>query len=86
MLGVAGWCYLRKRQLPHARIMLTHGLLIAFFASILQLGLGHYHAIQVAYTQPIKLAAFEGLFSTTTSAPLLLFGVIDGKMKGCIFR
>lgn len=79
MLGVAGWCYLRKRQLPHARIMLTHGLLIAFFASILQLGLGHYHAIQVAYTQPIKLAAFEGLFSTTTSAPLLLFGVIDGK-------
>ena len=43
--------------------------------SLAQWAFGHHHAIQVADTQPAKLAAFEGLFETQTNAPLLLFGL-----------
>jgi len=44
-------------------------------ASALQWPLGHYHAVQVAQTQPVKLAAFEGIWETTDNAPLLIFGI-----------
>jgi cytochrome d ubiquinol oxidase subunit I len=33
----------------------------------------------VAKNQPVKLAAFEGLYQTTTNAPLTLFGWVDEK-------
>jgi cytochrome d ubiquinol oxidase subunit I len=33
----------------------------------------------VAKNQPAKLAAFEGLYETTTNAPLVLFGWVDEK-------
>ncbi|MBM3324281.1 MAG: cytochrome ubiquinol oxidase subunit I, partial [Calditrichaeota bacterium] len=51
------------------------GLMVGFVASVVQLGLGHFHAVQVAFTQPEKLAAFEGIFETQTRAPALIFGI-----------
>ncbi|RYD03934.1 hypothetical protein N752_17785 [Desulforamulus aquiferis] len=47
--------------------------------SLLQGALGHYHAVQVAETQPAKLAAFEGLFETQQGAPLIIFGIPDAE-------
>jgi cytochrome d ubiquinol oxidase subunit I len=38
---------------------------------------GHWHAQQVAETQPVKFAALEGLYDSTTGAPLVLFGVVE---------
>ena len=81
MLGIGAWYLLKGRQQEDAKVMVKLGLVVGFAASVLQLGLGHYHAIQVAQTQPLKLAAFEGLFTTTRRAPLLLFGVIDGQQE-----
>jgi cytochrome d ubiquinol oxidase subunit I len=43
--------------------------------SILQLPIGHMHTVQVAKTQPVKLAAFEALYKTTKGAPLCIIGV-----------
>ncbi|KPJ49243.1 MAG: cytochrome D ubiquinol oxidase subunit I, partial [candidate division Zixibacteria bacterium DG_27] len=54
------------------------GLIVGFVASVLQLGLGHYHAVQVAFTQPEKLAAIEGVFDTQRNCPALIFGIPDG--------
>lgn len=54
-------------------------LVMAFISAVAQLPIGHFHAVQVAKTQPVKLAAFEGLFDSGTSAPLLLFGIPDPK-------
>ena len=54
---------------------MSGALLLGLVASVLQIGLGHWHAVQVAHTQPEKLAAFEGLYETQTRAPALLFGI-----------
>jgi cytochrome d ubiquinol oxidase subunit I len=79
MLGITAWFLLKGKHPATSRHMLTLSLIVAFITSVAQLGFGHYHAIQVTYTQPTKLAAFEGLFQTQTHAPLLLFGFIDGQ-------
>jgi len=54
------------------------GLVIAVFASIMQLVTGHGSASTVAVTQPAKLAAFEGIIR-----PMLPQGCIcsDGSMN-----
>ncbi len=81
VLGINAWFLLKQRHVAAARRMVMLALVVAFVTSVAQLGLGHYHAIQVADTQPTKLAAFEGLFQTQRYAPLLLFGIIDGPQR-----
>lgn len=75
MLGTSAWFIRKKRNMEFAKRSMKLALVVAFVVSITQLGSGHYHAIQVAHTQPVKLAAFEGLFETQEGAPMLLFGV-----------
>ena len=77
MLGVSAWYLLKGRHTDFAKRSFRLALVVAFAASTLQLGLGHVHAVQVAHTQPAKLAAFEGLFETQSNAPLILFGIVD---------
>jgi cytochrome d ubiquinol oxidase subunit I len=77
VLGIGAWFLLAGRHLELARASLRAGLPAALVFSALELGLGHYHAVQVAGTQPEKLAAIEGLFETQRGAPALLFGIPD---------
>ncbi|MHB9134422.1 MAG: cytochrome ubiquinol oxidase subunit I [Armatimonadota bacterium] len=81
MLGISAWYLLKNRHVEMARQTLTLSLVMAFITSLGTLVLGHYHAVQVTYTQPEKLAAIEGLFTTQANAPLLIFGVPDAKRK-----
>jgi len=62
MLGVGAYFLLRGRHLNFAKKSLKLALIVGFITSVLQLGFGHYHAVQVAFTQPEKLAAIEGVF------------------------
>ena len=55
------------------------GLTIALAASLLQLVSGHSSARGVAKNQPVKLAAFEGLYETSSNVSLSLFGWVDEK-------
>jgi len=77
MMGIAAYYLLKKKHIAFARKTLIITLIFALVASLAQGALGHYHAVQVAETQPLKLAAFEGLFETQAGAPLLLFGIPD---------
>lgn len=79
MMGVSALFLLRKQHLEFAKESLKISLVVALLASLLQGGIGHMHAVQVAETQPAKLAAFEGLFETQKGAPLLLFGIPDAE-------
>jgi len=79
MLGIGAYFLLRGRHLNFAVESLKLALLVGFITSVLQLGLGHYHAVQVAFTQPEKLAAIEGLFETQTNAPACIFGIPDAE-------
>lgn len=83
--AIAAYYLVRGEHLVFARQALRIGLTIALIMSIAMPMLGHWHAVQVAETQPVKVAAFEGLAKTTADAPMSLFGYIDtatGESKG----
>lgn len=75
MMGVSALLILKNLHLRFAKESLRISLYVAVVSSLLQLPSGHIHALQVAHTQPAKLAAIEGHFDTMTKAPALLFGL-----------
>lgn len=79
--GIAAWYLLKNRHFNQAKLMLKTSIWIFIIASLLQLGLGHSHSVQVAKTQPEKMAAFEALWETQEGAPLAVFGLPDGKKQ-----
>ncbi|MGO8837657.1 MAG: cytochrome ubiquinol oxidase subunit I [Limisphaerales bacterium] len=81
VVSVSAWYLLKKRHLDFARASLKVGLAVALVASLLQLVSGHSSAQGVAKNQPEKLAAFEGLYNTTSNAPLTLIGWVDEKKE-----
>ena len=79
VVSVSAWYLLKKKHLDFARASLRVGLTVALAASLLQLVSGDSSARGVAKNQPEKLAAFEGLYNTTSNAPLTLIGWVDEK-------
>ncbi len=75
IVGVDAIFLLKGKTAEFVTKSMKMALIVAFAASVAQLGLGHYHAIQVAHTQPEKLAAIEGIFETQRNAPALVFGI-----------
>lgn len=79
VVSVSAWYLLQQKHLEFARKSLKFGLTVALSASLLQAVTGHISAQGVAKNQPAKLAAFEGLYQTTSNAPLVLAGFVDEK-------
>jgi len=77
VISVSAWYLLKKRHLDFARASLRVGLIVALAAALLQVISGDSSARGVAKNQPEKLAAFEGLYNTTSNAPLTLMGWVD---------
>ncbi len=76
MAGVAAWHVLRNRESQFARKALRLAVAWGLVFAILEvMPFGHLHAQQVARTQPEKFAAIEGLYSSKTGAPLVLFAI-----------
>ena len=76
--GAYAWSVLRGRAGRYERTALAIALAAATIASPLQLVIGDWAAREVARHQPVKLAAMEGLATTTRGAPLHLLGWYDG--------
>ena len=81
VVSVSAWYLLKRRHETFAKASMRVGLALGLVASLLQLVSGHTSAQGVAKNQPVKLAAFEGLYETTTNAPLTLFGWVDEKTE-----
>jgi cytochrome d ubiquinol oxidase subunit I len=73
-----GWGWLRGRRGRYERAALAVPLTAAALAAPVQIIVGDWAARDVAKTQPVKLAAFEGLGATTRSAPVHVLGWYDG--------
>ena len=87
VLGVSARYLLKGEHVEFARYSLKVALVFGFLAALAQLPIGHFHAVRVSHNQPLKLAAYEGLFETQADAPALLFGVPDaeaGTVHGAI--
>ena len=71
-MGVSAYHLLRKQNLEFFarsfRMALTFGLIVSVFLVVE----GHYHAADLAHTQPAKLAAMESHWETQTNAPMHL--------------
>ncbi len=77
VMGVSAVLLLRRQHHAFAERALRSAAFPAVVSVLLVAVIGHHHAIQVAHTQPAKLAAFEGVWETGTGVPLLLFGLPD---------
>jgi cytochrome d ubiquinol oxidase subunit I len=72
--GVYAWSWLHGNRERYTRIAIAVPLAAAALASPLQVVVGDWAGRDVARYQPIKLAAFEGLGTTTKGAPEHLLG------------
>jgi cytochrome d ubiquinol oxidase subunit I len=76
MMGISAALLLMKKEEELAYRSLRISLLFGLVASILAIfPTGHEHARQVAQTQPEKFAAIEGLYTSQSGAPLVLFAI-----------
>ena len=77
ILSVTAYYYLKKRHMEFAQPMMKIGLWAAAIVLILQLISADVTARGVAFNQPSKLAAMEGVYQTQKATPLTLFGWVD---------
>jgi len=79
--GIGAWYLLKNRDIEPARALLRVSLIAFIATAFLQFGTGHAHAVQVAKTQPAKMASFEALWKTQTGAPMSIIGIPDPEAK-----
>ena len=80
--GIGAYFLLAKRDESYGRSFVFAGVVVAALFSILTVfPTGDRNSANVTEFQPIKLAAMEGLFESTTGAPLAIIGMPDVKMK-----
>ncbi|MGI9116782.1 MAG: cytochrome ubiquinol oxidase subunit I, partial [Gaiellales bacterium] len=72
---------LKGRRDAYHRTGLAIGLAVAAIVMPLQIVAGDLIAVMITHQQPEKLAAAEGLFATTKSAPFTLFGYPDAETR-----
>ena len=77
VVSVSAWYLLKGKHLEFARKSLKVGLTVALVSTLLQAVTGHKSAQGLEKNQPAKLAAFEGLYETTSNASLVLLGWPD---------
>ena len=83
--GVYAFAWLRGRRDHYHRTALVVTLAFASLAAPVQVVVGDWAARTIAETQPVKLAAIEGLQHTEKGAPFTLGGFYDadtGEIRG----
>ncbi len=79
--AIAAGLLRRGRNPAGARTLLRASFALFAAASIVQLGSGHAHSVEVANHQPAKMAAFEALWTSGPGAPFTVFGLPDAKAR-----
>ena len=78
VIGVSSLLLLKNKKSVVARVGMKVALPFSLLFSLLvAFPTGHRHAQQVAQTQPEKFAAYEGLYETQKSPPLVAFGLVQ---------
>lgn len=76
VIGVSSWFLLKHREVVMAKKSILIAAVFGIISSIYLIGTGDFSAKTVAHTQPMKLAAMEGLYEGSEKAPLLAFGIL----------
>jgi cytochrome bd ubiquinol oxidase subunit I len=75
--GIHAFMLLRDRKNPSHKKALAIAFAVGALAALAQPLSGDLAAREVARLQPVKMAAFEGLFETKRGAPLAIGGIPD---------
>ena len=79
IMGISAYHLLKKQHVDvfskSFKMALTTGLVCSIFVAVV----GDFHGVNVAKTQPAKLAAMESHWETSTRAPIVLFAIPDEK-------
>lgn len=81
VISVGAYYLLKNRHIEFAKNSLKIGLVVASISVLLQFFSGDSSARGVARNQPMKLAAFEGIFETQKGAGLGIIGYVDKEKK-----
>jgi cytochrome bd ubiquinol oxidase subunit I len=82
MTGVSAYKLLRKQETEMFKPSFSIGIVVALVSSILVALVGHSQAQHLMTSQPMKMAASEGLWETTgDQAPWTVFAWVDPKTK-----
>ena len=80
--GIAAWYLIKDRFRDEASKLLKISLSVFMAASLAQFASGHGHAVQVANTNPERMAAYEALWEGQNGAPMSLIGVpVESEQK-----
>lgn len=81
VVGVSCWFLLKKRNKEFALSSIKIGAALGLLSSLLVAFTGDGSAYQVAQTQPMKLAAIEGLYDGGKNVGLVAVGVLNPDKK-----
>jgi len=79
VMGIAAWHLLRKNQPLFYKKSFRMAAVFGLISSFLVIGIGDFHAAEVAKTQPTKLAAMESVWETERGVPLYLLVLPDAR-------
>jgi len=77
VIGISAWYILKNRHIKFARHSMLVGAIFGIVSSLFIVLTGDSSGHHVARTQPMKLAAMEGLYKGKEGANLVAFGVLN---------
>ncbi|WP_412971932.1 cytochrome ubiquinol oxidase subunit I [Glaciecola sp. MF2-115] len=75
--GVSAWFIIQKRELEANKKALSIAMWFLLVLAPAQTIVGDFHGLNTLKHQPVKVAAMEGNWETSTGVPLLLFAIPD---------
>ena len=77
VIGISAWFILKKREIVFARKSIAVAAVFGFLSSIYVIFTGDSSARTIATHQPMKFAAFEGLYNGSEGAGLIALGIMS---------
>ena len=81
VISISSWYLLRGRHVLMAKRSIVVAASLGLIASVFTIFNGDESAYEIAQVQPMKLAAFEGLYEGQTNAGLVALGLINREKK-----
>jgi cytochrome d ubiquinol oxidase subunit I len=81
VMGISAWYLLKKRDILFAKRSIIVSASFGLITSIYLISSGDESAYNVAQTQPMKLAAMEGIYKGKTGAGIVAVGIINPKKE-----
>ena len=81
VIGISAWYILKRREILLAKRSIIVAVVFGFMSSLLLIHSGDGSTRQIVHVQPMKFAAFEGLFHGQEGAGLVVLGIMSSSKQ-----